>query len=629
MSALLKRNRELQRVAYYSAIAKGAKTQWKRSKLLVVGEGRAGKSSTVHALLNRPFSPEWDSTLGIDITEAKSFGNGRWKSYVPQDFTRQLASNIAIEKLKRKSMNESIKKRNSVSNPQLNLVDVDQDRRGRDVVEDDDEEDEEEVKEKVLTQLHRPYVKGKKRRIFDDKKFNEAMLEYDSLMISIWDYGGQSVFDALHQLFFTTYGVYVVVFDLKELRTSLRRTEKGRRRDKEKGETEPQAQKSLRTWLLTIETFAPNAPVIFVGTRCDEVRDRKSLQMIKNFVSSISGGRQLPFLTIDNKSNTGVATLQERIVNLTIAQDYVNIEVPIRWMACLDELIVKDDNWLSFGEVRKVAESCGIETVEDLENMLIFCTQTGMLLYFNYSENLKQIVTLKPAWLLDCISKIMRDPDLHKFDRAALANEGMLTEVDSYFRTGLISRDLLEYLWGKTESAFLIDLMESLMLLSPSRFNEQFLVPAMAPKLSFEVSGYECLVKFEKNYIPSGLFERLLCAFAEYSSFNKDSPQPKIGRLAAKVWIGGAAQGSAVYLLRKKHVLSLHVSSTEFASKALGLLLSALRRIKNGSGVVSFRWEVLLQAPKRYVPYADAKESRLTPWFRKTTAAGPMDLTEL
>lgn len=589
----------------------------------------------MQALLNRPFSPEWDSTLGIDITEAKSFRNGRWKSYVPQDFTRQLASNIAIEKLKRKSVKATIKQRNSISNPQVQLVDLKQELEltSRDEDADDDEDDEEQeaedAKQQEIVEFQKPYHRGQKRRMFDDMKFNEAKLEYDSLMISIWDYGGQTVFDALHQLFFTTYGVYVVVFDMRSLRTSLRKTEKGRRRDRDRREDESHEQRSLRTWLLTIETFAPNAPVIFVGTHCDQVRDRKSNLLIKNFVSSVSGGRQLPFLTIDNKTNTGVATLQERIVTLTIAQDYVNMEVPIRWMACLDELVGKEAAWLSLTKVRKVGEQCGINSAQDLENMLVFCTQMGMLLYFNHTENLREIVTLKPAWLLDCISKIMRDPEIHMYNREALASEGMLSEVDSYFRTGLISKDLLEYLWGKTEAAFLIDLMESLMLLSPSRFNEQYLVPAMAPKLSFKVHGSECRVQFERNYIPSGLFERLLCAFAEYSAFYSKSPEPQIGSLAAKIWLSDDAEESAVFLTKKKDALTLNVTSHAYASKSLGLLLSALRRIRNGSGVVSFRWEILLQSDVGYLPYAKAKEEHRSPWFGQRISAAIVNLSEL
>ena len=37
------------------------------------------------------------------------------------------------------------------------------------------------------------------------------------LVITAWDYGGQSVFYALHHLFLTRYGVYLVVFNLEHL----------------------------------------------------------------------------------------------------------------------------------------------------------------------------------------------------------------------------------------------------------------------------------------------------------------------------------------------------------------------------------------------------------------------------
>ena len=39
----------------------------------------------------------------------------------------------------------------------------------------------------------------------------------DDLVISIFDYGGQKVFEALHSLFLTSYGVYICCFNMLKL----------------------------------------------------------------------------------------------------------------------------------------------------------------------------------------------------------------------------------------------------------------------------------------------------------------------------------------------------------------------------------------------------------------------------
>ena len=46
------------------------KVEWMQSKLMVVGEGAAGKTSTVRTLLGLKFNKNWDSTVGASLTQA-------------------------------------------------------------------------------------------------------------------------------------------------------------------------------------------------------------------------------------------------------------------------------------------------------------------------------------------------------------------------------------------------------------------------------------------------------------------------------------------------------------------------------------------------------------------------------
>jgi len=42
-------------------------------------------------------------------------------------------------------------------------------------------------------------------------------IEMGNLIISIFDYGGQSIFNAIHHFFLTRYGVYCLVFNMEWL----------------------------------------------------------------------------------------------------------------------------------------------------------------------------------------------------------------------------------------------------------------------------------------------------------------------------------------------------------------------------------------------------------------------------
>lgn len=51
---------------------KDGKAKLMRSKLMVIGYGKAGKTSTVRSLLGKPFHSEWKSTIGAEITQIET-----------------------------------------------------------------------------------------------------------------------------------------------------------------------------------------------------------------------------------------------------------------------------------------------------------------------------------------------------------------------------------------------------------------------------------------------------------------------------------------------------------------------------------------------------------------------------
>lgn len=54
-----------------TALRETQAVEWMHSKLMVVGEGGAGKTSTVRSLLGEGFTAEWESTVGASLTHAK------------------------------------------------------------------------------------------------------------------------------------------------------------------------------------------------------------------------------------------------------------------------------------------------------------------------------------------------------------------------------------------------------------------------------------------------------------------------------------------------------------------------------------------------------------------------------
>jgi GTPase SAR1 family protein len=70
----------------------------------------------------------------------------------------------------------------------------------------------------------------------------------------IWDFAGQDIYYAVHQLFLSPNALYLVVWDIR------RRPEEAR----------------VSFWLNSIQTRAPNAAVVLVGTHVDAIGDIKT-----------------------------------------------------------------------------------------------------------------------------------------------------------------------------------------------------------------------------------------------------------------------------------------------------------------------------------------------------------------
>src|SRR5690606_41876457 len=56
-----------------------------RCKLMIIGQGRAGKTSTVRSLLGIPFNPMWDSTIGITLKQSFAKVSGENWNELPKN----------------------------------------------------------------------------------------------------------------------------------------------------------------------------------------------------------------------------------------------------------------------------------------------------------------------------------------------------------------------------------------------------------------------------------------------------------------------------------------------------------------------------------------------------------------
>jgi len=341
--------------------------------------------------------------------------------------------------------------------------------------------------------------------------------EHDHLSLSVFDFGGQRIFQCMQNLFLSRFGVYAVAFNLEDmLRSSSRPYD------------------DLNYWLRALQIYAPRCPVVILATHKDTVLsslapasrsesgpsnspDGPSLQKLMDFCTRVSekiearfsqellgnvvryteptSATSLVFHPLSSRNvdaegkfaEDGIfPTLRTRVKELAITDKttdpasgmqvpFVDQRLPVSWLKTADALselshgtkimsILREDR--DAGEessVEDIAELHGVFKAGDdsdvrLEKMKLMLRRLHQIARVFFHEHgppeLRKKVLLDPQWLLDSFSRICRDFDLHPL---VLDVEAERNEPESWvdlIERGILHRKLLPYLWGDSRYRF-------------------------------------------------------------------------------------------------------------------------------------------------------------------------------
>jgi len=579
-----------------------------RSRVMFVGQGRAGKSATVRSLSLEGFVSEWNSTAGVDIKELRTSENKYWEEpWCYRDFTTQFAARLVFTPngVTRKSQLPSSQNNNhQVSAAETVRVDY------------------QTVPSKnSFGVLKGPDIMRESSNFFDAKR------SIDSLTLSLWDFGGQEVFYSMHHLFLTKSGVYVVVFDMRELSEPSTRTE---------------AKTYLLFWLRSIKLHAPNVSVLLVGTfLADIIEEKYNLQDIDKILRELTKlsfakivipanfeHEDLIFFPIDNKEKMGIASLCDAIEQCARVDNSTSREVSVRWMTFLDSILGQKENqkaYLTFSdEVKSLGTNLGIPSISEQEEALTLFHERGFLIHMTSTEILKNIVVLDPQWLIGALSKVICDGSIHinidQFKEVGLEDDARVT-----YEKGLASRDFLDFVWKNDQVEFFIDLMKRTMLLSewdresyliPSLLRDTYVIPET------NIVGLRCVFDFSASFLPNGVFQRLVCLCVELSSRNFGNTHSKLYENFAAIVL----QQGMVRLLETKETqtVTLYVEDDSAAGNLLTIIQSMLQKVNSDVMGAGLTWETYVENSNtnELIRLSEAQPRKLSPWFNSDGLLG-------
>ena len=376
----------------------------------------------------------------------------------------------------------------------------------------------------------------------------------------VWDFAGQAVYHAIHPIFLSQEAIYVLVSDLsKELSAPAQCRMRPPNHDEivvNSPYVEDTNLDHMMRWLDLVHSLERSEfqrksgdtnevlpPVVLVGTHADGVRDPcKEMESVHETICSMAHPATLGHISkelffIDNtnpnrEDDPQIVSLRAQLLNLARKMPHINKVIPMQWLRVeqkVDEMVKKGMYYIG---KKRFAEDisggiCRSNGPDDVEELLHFLQARGRVIYQDLPENPDGLVVLDPQWLIKILCEIItvsppwkNDPVLQK-DYQVLGRKGLLSQQ-------LLDR-AFEHLELNHIRDSLIYIMESFDVICNSKNckgeDYPFFVPCMlkSPKkntrhTNMRTGPLPVFLTFNTNYIPSGLFCRLVVHFWEWAS---------------------------------------------------------------------------------------------------------------
>ena len=423
----------------------------------------------------------------------------------------------------------------------------------------------------------------------------DAKLKEKTMSLSLWDFGGQEVFYTLHHLFMTKKCAYVLVFDMRKMVS-----------DKELRD----AERNLLFWLRSINIHSPESSVILVGTFLSEVEDqltsindRISILVDGNFKQILPANSNLLFHAIDNKNGSGVKSCSNAIENCARNGNVSQKKVPIRWMSFLDDIMKTENNYLHVdNEVREIGRTNGLESLSEHERALEFFHESGFIVYLTTTEILKNVVIVNPQWLIRKISKIIRDSEIH-VDLTRFKAVGLEDDAEQMIAKGVVSVDLLDFLWEGEQTEFLVQVMKQAMLMSEWKRGDSYMVPSLLaaqppPDLKPLKECHRMKIDFSRKFLIRGVFQMLVCLCVEFCVRKKSTQHSSIDLMPSFVTLP-IEDGAIVHMMEAEDLESIFFYSENLARSLtmVDIVQSMMQKINFEVMSGGLKWEILIEHP--------------------------------
>lgn len=308
--------------------------------------------------------------------------------------------------------------------------------------------------------------------------------EEKGIKVHFWDFGGQDIMQATHQMFYSVRSLYVLVLNARE---------------------EPEAE----DWLKHIESFGGESPILVVINKIDENQNydvnRKSLREKYRGIKD--------FYRISCKSGEGIEGFSRRLQEELGKVELVRSLWGRDWLKVKEELENSKKDYITYSDYKEICLGANVTSNEAQRTLLEYLHALGVILHFE-GYDVKDTQVLNPAWMTEAIYRILNSKKLSE-NKGYLRKEWLgeiLNENESKKSKKKSKRKARVY--SEQEERYIVDLMAKFQLcfelvddrdivLVPDLLDEQ------EPEFDFEEEKFIDF-HFEYDFLPKSVMPRFI-----------------------------------------------------------------------------------------------------------------------
>ncbi|MCP4156608.1 MAG: hypothetical protein GY757_53330 [bacterium] len=297
----------------------------------------------------------------------------------------------------------------------------------------------------------------------------------EKVRIHMWDFGGQDIYHATHQFFFTKRSLYLLVWEPRR-------------------ETETI---NLGYWLSIISLLSNRSPVIIIMNKSDLYSKQIDEAAYKDKFKNIVG-----FLKESCLTGEGIPELRKKIQISMGRMPHLRDRIPKVWLDIRDCLNEQQKDYIHADEYYGICKSFGLDE-QRARFLSSYLHDLGIILHYRNDPQLEHIVILNPVWATEAIYSLIDSPDIR-------GNQG-----------GLFMFDHLKTIWDPITYPHekhdeLIRLMEKFELCFNVAGSRIYIIPEQLPaqRAGINFEGYRAwnnlLFEFHYNFMPDGIISRFI-----------------------------------------------------------------------------------------------------------------------